>query len=372
VIVEKKIFEMPVLETLSGATIKQVRIGYETYGTLNADRSNAILICHFFSGTSHAAGRYAPEEVLPGYWDYLIGPGKAIDTDRYFVISSDTLTNLNAYDPTVTTTGPASIDPGTGKPYGLTFPFVTIGDFVRVQRALIDHLGISKLHTVMGPSMGGLQTYEWAASYPDMMDRIIPVISAANAGAWLIAWLDVWATPVRLDPNWRGGDYYGHTPPLEGLKQSLKIVTLQANHWQWANRIDGAAWALDGADPMQTLTNRYRIEAVLEGAAAPRAALSDANNFLYLIKANQSFIPGMGAGAKTAAEGLARIKARTLALYAPTDQVFAAEWVQQTAKMIADAGTPVETAEIEGEFGHLNGVMAMAPLGPRIAAFLAR
>ncbi|HEV2571443.1 MAG TPA: homoserine O-acetyltransferase [Beijerinckiaceae bacterium] len=371
-IVEKRVFELPRLETVGGATIFDVRVGYETYGTLNADRSNAILVCHYFSGTSHAAGRYRESDVLPGYWDYLIGPGKAIDTDRYFVVSSDTLVNLSAYDPTVTTTGPASTDPATGKPYGLSFPFVTIADFVRVQKALLDHLGIAHLHAVMGPSMGGLQTYEWAASFPDMMDRIIPVIAAADSGPWLTAWLDVWASPIRVDPNWNGGDYYGRQPPLQGLTQALKIVTLHANHWHWAEKYIGPRWAQEARDPLAALDNRYRIEEVLEEAAAGRVAVSDANHFLYLVKANQSFIPGRGAGATSAAEGLKRIKARALVLYAPSDQVFAAEWVERTAKTIAANGTSVETAQIEGDFGHLNGVLGLGKLGPQIAEFLAR
>ncbi|MGL4497246.1 MAG: hypothetical protein ACRCUX_15645, partial [Beijerinckiaceae bacterium] len=124
-IVEKKVFEIPSFATQSGKTLKNVRVGWESYGTLNADRSNAILICHFFSGNSHAAGKYAASDAAPGYWDSIIGPGKAIDTNKYFVISSDTLVNLNTGDPKTTTTGPASIDPDTGKPYGMNFPIVT-------------------------------------------------------------------------------------------------------------------------------------------------------------------------------------------------------------------------------------------------------
>ncbi len=151
----KQRFELPELHILSGATIKDVAVGYETYGKLDASSENAILVAHFFSGSSHAAGRYAPDDPMPGYWDAIIGPGKAVDTDRYFVISVDTLVNLNVHDPKVITTGPASLDPATGKPYGLKFPAVGIGDFVRVQKAVIDSLGIKRLHAVMGPSMGG-------------------------------------------------------------------------------------------------------------------------------------------------------------------------------------------------------------------------
>jgi homoserine O-acetyltransferase/O-succinyltransferase len=187
IILEKKTFEMPSYATVAGDTIKSVKIGWEAAGTLNADKSNAILITHYFSGTSHAFGKYATSDKAAGYWDAIIGPGKAIDTNKYYVLSSDTLVNLNAKMPNVVTTGPASINPDTGKPYGLSFPVVSIKDFVRVQKALIDSLGIKKLKAVMGASMGGLQAYEWAQSYPDTVERIIPVIASASAEPFLIA-----------------------------------------------------------------------------------------------------------------------------------------------------------------------------------------
>jgi homoserine O-acetyltransferase len=371
-LVDKKVFELPVLTTVSGKTIRDVRVGWESYGTLNAERSNAILICHFFSGTSHAAGKYRDSDPLPGYWDAIIGPGKAIDTDKYFVFSCDTLVNVNANDPMVTTTGPASMDPATGKPYGMNFPLVTIGDFVRVQKALVDQLGIEKLHAVMGASMGGLQTYEWAATYPDRVARTVPVIAAASPGAWLIAWLNIWATPILLDPDWNGGDYYSGAPPLAGLAAAIKIIALQANHFQWTDATYGASFANADQNALATFENKFAVEAVFEAAGAARAALSDANHLLYLVKANQAFIPGCGAGTRNAEEGLKRIKAPALVLYSPTDQVFPQDWVKATARALSANGVSVETDEIHGPYGHLNGVYGIAPLGERIAAFLAQ
>ena len=147
-IVAKKTFELPSYTTVGGQAIKSVKIGWEAAGTLNADKSNAILITHFFSGTGHAFGKYATSDAVPGYWDAIIGPGKAIDTNKYYVLSSDTLVNLNVGAPNVVTTGPASIDPGTGKPYGMRFPIVSIADFVNVQKALVESLGIRKLKAV--------------------------------------------------------------------------------------------------------------------------------------------------------------------------------------------------------------------------------
>ena len=195
-----------------GETIKSVKVGWESAGTLNADKSNAILITHFFSGTSHAFGKYSAEDKTAGYWDAIIGPGKAIDTNKYFVLSSDTLVNLNVNMPNVVTTGPASINPDTGKPYGMSFPVVGIKDFVRVEKALIDSLGITRLKAVVGASMGGLQAYEWAQSFPDSVERIVPVVAYVTPEPYLIAWLDMWAQPIRLDPKWNNGDYYGRAP----------------------------------------------------------------------------------------------------------------------------------------------------------------
>src|SRR6516164_3701141 len=196
VILEKKTFELPSYTTVAGEIIKSVKIGWEAAGTLNADKSNAILVTHYFSGTSHAFGKYAPDDKIAGYWDAIIGPGKAIDTNKYYVLSSDTLVNLNAKQSHVVTTGPASTNPDTGRPYAMSFPVVSIKDFVNVQKALIESLGIRKLKAVIGASMGALQAYEWAASYPDMLERVIPVIGTPGLDAFAIEWLDIWAAPI--------------------------------------------------------------------------------------------------------------------------------------------------------------------------------
>lgn len=360
-IVEKKTFALPSYTTEGGATIKNLRVGWESYGTPNADRSNVILVTHFFSGTSHAAGKYAATDPAPGYWNAIIGPGKPIDTDKYFVISSDTLVNMNANDPKVVTTGPASTDPETGKPYGMSFPVVSIRDFVNVQKALVDSLGIGKLKAVVGASMGALQAYEWATAYPDRVERIVPVIGAAGGDPFLVAWVDVWGQPIRLDPKWNGGDYYGKEAPLKGLAAALKIVSLHANGAEWAEKTFGLAPAADGKPPGQAMDNRYKIEAALDQAGAARAATADANNFLYLVKANQ-----------LAMADPARIKAPTLMVYTPTDLVFPEPWIQRTAAAIRGAGTPVDLVAITGPNGHLNGVLQIAQAGSRIAEFLAK
>ncbi len=360
-IVAKKVFELPIYTTVGGQTIKNLRIGWESYGALNEAKSNIVLVTHFFSGTSHAAGKYTPGDKAAGYWDAIIGPGKAIDTTKYFVLSSDTLVNINALDPNVVTTGPASIDPDTGKPYGMSFPLVTFRDFVNVQKALLDSLGIAKLKAVVGASGGALQAYEWAVAYPEMVERIVPVIGAAGGDPFLVAWLDVWAQPIRVDPKWKNGAYDPKDPPSEGLKAALKVVTLHAQGAEWAEKTFGQAPAEAGKDPAQGFQNRFKIEVALDQAAAARAAVVDANNFLYLIKTNQ-----------LASADPARIKAPTLIVSSPTDLVFPPAWIERTAAAIRATGTPVETATITGPNGHLNGVLSIAQAGPKIAEFLAR
>jgi homoserine O-acetyltransferase len=360
-IVEKKLFALPSYSTVGNATIKNLKIGWEAAGTLNADKSNAILITHFFSGTSHAFGKYAAGDNAAGYWGSIIGAGKPIDTDKYYVISSDTLVNLNVNAPNVTTTGPATIDPDTGKPYGMSFPVVGIKDFVRVQKALIDSLGINKLKAVVGASMGGLQAYEWAASYPEMVERIIPAIATPGPDLYLIAWLGAWAQPILLDPKWNGGDYYGRDVPLEGLKTALRVATLQAFHYEWADRTFGPGPADAGSDPHKAWGNKFKVEAELDALVARRAAAIDANHFLYLVKANQ-----------LASADTSRIKAPTFAITTPSDAIFFPARVEEALERIKANGTAVETAQVTGPNGHWNGVLGIAQAGERIRSFLAK
>ncbi len=363
---QKQVFTLQSFTTQSGRTLKDIKVGWESYGTLNADKSNAILICHFFSGNSHAAGKYAAADAAPGYWDAIIGPGKAIDTNKYFVLSSDTLVNLNTGDPKTTTTGPASIDPDTGKPYALDFPVVTVGDFVAVQKALVESLGIRKLALVAGPSMGSLQTFEWAARYPDMVAKAMPVIGAGEADAQLIAWLDVWAAPILVDPNWNKGDYYGKTPPNAGLAKALTVVTLQANHQDWANATFGRRPAKEGEDPAKTLGAKFQVQSILNNAGEARAKVSDANHFLYLVKANQLF----AAGGASLADAATKIKAPMLLITQPKDLVFTADAVDRTAETLRKGGVALTHVHIQGARGHLDGVISMKQAEGAIRAFL--
>ena len=366
-LVEKKTFAMPSYTTVNGGTIKNVTVGYETYGTLNAARDNAVLVAHFFSGNSHAAGKYAATDAAPGYWDAIIGSGKPIDTDRFFVISSDTLVNLNVKDGKTVTTGPASVNPDTGKPYGMSFPIVTIRDFVNVQKALVDSLGIKKLHAVTGASMGALQAFEWAAAYPDMVPRLMPVIGAPELNAFGIEWANVWAAPIRLDPRWNNGDYYGREEPVDGLAAALKIVTIHARHYGWANRTFGRKWAAPDRDPGKSWSNVFAVEDAIDKVATARAKTSDANSLLYLVKANQLFVAGHQA---TLEDGLKAVKAKVLLLPAQSDLLLFPDFSKQAMEILKGQGRDVRYEEIPGDGGHLDGVLAVAKVGETIRKFL--
>src|SRR5258707_1527622 len=193
----------------SGVRLAPVEVAYETYGTLNARKTNAILVLHAFSGDAHAAG-ISPETGKPGWWDNMIGPGKAFDTDNYFVICSNVLGGCRG------TTGPSSVNPDTGCPYGMTFPVITIGDMVRLQKMLIDWFGIEKLLTVSGGSMGGMQALEWAVEYPVQVVSAIPIASTARHSAQQIAFNEVGRQAIMADLDWNGGNYYGKQPPARG------------------------------------------------------------------------------------------------------------------------------------------------------------
>jgi homoserine acetyltransferase len=272
--VEKKVFTLPTYTTVGGKTIKNVRVGYETYGTLNAAGDNAIFIPHFFTGTSHAAGKYKPADAAPGYWDPIIGAGKSIDTDKYFVISADALANLNTKDPNVTTTGPASVNPETSKTYGMSFPVVSYRDSVRVHKALVDSLGVKKLKAVAGASGGSIQAMEWGALYPDLVERVIHVKT---------------------------------------------------------------------------------------GAA--RAGTADANSMIYTAKANQLFNLG---------DEVKKMKAKILFVPAKSDLIFPPELSQRAAERYRAQGGVAEVVVIDGDGGHLDGVLNVAKQGEAIRTFLAR
>jgi len=365
-LVEKQHFTTKDFTTVSGVTLEQVDIGWESYGKLNANKDNVILITHYFSGTSHAAGKYKADDALPGYWDAIIGPGKAIDTNKYYVISSDTLVNANWHDENVITTGPASTNPKTGKPYGLDFPVVTITDFVNVQKRLLDSLGITKLHAVMGASMGSFQALEWATRYPDKVERLIHVIGAATMDAWTVAALEKWALPIRLDKNWQQGNYYGKERPLDGLAATMLNITQDAMHPIIYNASFPDFNVLDeGA--LKDIRTLPKLNQVLAQRAMARAKTQDANHVLYLVRASQLFTADMQSDLTTA---LKNVSAKTLLLPATNDLLLRPENMRTVFDTMKAAGKDVEISEIEGGWGHLDGIFSIAPKAQLISEFL--
>ncbi|RUO18741.1 homoserine acetyltransferase [Aliidiomarina iranensis] len=365
-LVEKQVFSTENFTTFGGETIAEVNVGWEAYGELNAEKDNAILITHFFSGNSHAAGKYSADDAQPGYWDAIIGPGKAIDTNEFYVISVDTLVNQEPYNPNVTTTGPASINPETGKEYGLDFPVVTIRDFVNVQKLVIDSLGIEKLYAVVGASMGSLQAIDWAAAYPERVERMISVIGMAEADPWTIANLQHWANPIINDPNWNNGNYYNGEAPKSGVVQALRMITLGSLHPQIVNQMYSASSAREPA-PLQDIQANFSIVDQLEAAANLRATYADANHILYLVRANQLFVAGFE---DSLAEGLGNITAKSLFLPATNDLLLQPYLAKRAHDILIEQGKESSYSEIAGPWGHLDGVVSISQQADRIRDFL--
>ena len=273
--------EPPKMHALeSGERLGPVTIAYETYGTLNSEKSNAILVLHALSGDAHAAG-FLPGEEIPGWWDAMIGPGKPFDTDRYFVICSNVIGGCKG------STGPSSIQPETGKPYGTNFPFVTIADMVHVQRHLIDCLGIDRLLCVAGGSMGGMQALQWVASYPERVRSAIPIATALKHSPQQIAFNEVIRQSIMADPAWREGHYYETGQPEKGLAVARMIghITFMSDQsmeekFSRKQKKDQFNFNFD-AD--------FEVEGYLRYRGANFVKRFDANSYLYITKAMDYF-----------------------------------------------------------------------------------
>jgi homoserine O-acetyltransferase len=256
-LVEKKFFtfaEPPdsmILE--SNARLGPITIAYETLGTLNENKSNVILILHALSGDSHVAGYYSETDNKPGWWEIMVGPGKGIDTDKYFVICSNIIGSCMG------STGPSSINPATGNPYGFDFPVVTIGDMVKAQKALLDHLGITKVLSVIGGSIGGMQVLEWVVRYPDMIVSAIPLATTTRHSALAIAFNEVARQAIMADPNWNKGKYYGSTKPNLGLALARMVghvtyLSDEAMRLKFGRRLQNKSCATRGRNLLTVLT----------------------------------------------------------------------------------------------------------------------
>jgi homoserine O-acetyltransferase len=328
----------------SGAEIRGLEVAYNTYGRLNAERSNAILICHALSMDQHAASRN-PLTGKPGWWDQVVGPGRPIDTDRFYVICSNVLGGCSG------TTGPASIDPATGAPYGLTFPVVTVADMVRAQALLLDGLGVDKLFAVVGGSMGGMQVLQWAADYPERLFSAVCIAAAPRHSAQNIAFHEVGRQAIVADPDWRGGDYARHgVRPDKGLIVArmaahityLSEAALQRKFGRELQR-DGLSWGFD-AD--------FQVESYLRHQGAVFVDRFDANSYLYITRALDYFDLAASHGGALA-EAFRRARDVRFCVFSFTsDWLYPTPESRQIVRALNAAGARASFVEIETDKGH--------------------
>ena len=266
----------------SGRSLSPVTVAYTTYGVLNAARSNAILICHALTGDQFVASDH-PVTGKPGWWTTMVGPGKPIDTDRFFVICSNVIGGCMG------STGPAETDPATGKPYGTNFPLITIRDMVRAQKMLVDHLGIEKLLAVVGGSMGGMQVLQWAASYPDRVRAVVPIACAARHSAQNIAFHEVGRQAIMADPDWKGGEYQQHgVRPSKGLAVARMAAHITYVSEMALQRKFGRNLQNRAALSFQFAPD-FQIESYLHHQGASFVDRFDANSYLYITRAMDYF-----------------------------------------------------------------------------------
>ena len=283
-----KFFEQPnPLVLTNGSELSPVQVAYETYGELDENKENAILILHALTGSAHAAGYHSASDEKPGWWDSMIGPGKAFDTDRYFIISPNILGSCYG------TTGPCSINPETGKPYGSAFPLISIRDMVRVQKALVDSLGIRKLYSVVGGSMGGMQAIEWALFYPELVYTLVLLASSPWTTPMSIAVHKVGIDAIMNDPNWNKGDYYDSTPPLAGLRLARMIghITYLSDSIMWKKF---GRESTDQEKLTKELTGKFEVEEYLEYQANKFVKRFDANSYLHIMRAMDTYDASLG------------------------------------------------------------------------------
>jgi len=360
-IVEARVVRFDSISLDSGATLAPVEVAYETYGQLNAERTNAILVLHAFSGDAHAAG-ISPETGKPGWWDNMIGPGKAFDTNRYFVISSNVLGGCRG------TTGPASIDPGTGREYGMSFPVITISDMVRLEKMLIDSLAIPRLLAVTGGSMGGMQALAWAVEYPARVVSAIPIATTTRHSAQQIAFNEVGRQAIMADPDWNGGDYYRKTLPGRGLSVARMVghITYMSDdsmREKFGRRLRGKEnFGFD-------FEVDFEVESYLRYRGSQFVGRFDANSYLYITKAMDYFDLTNGQGTLTAA--MAGAEARFLVISFSSDWLYPSYQSQEIVRALRARNCDVAYAELPSNYGHDSFLVDVAEQSELIRGFLA-
>lgn len=330
------------LTLTSGERLAPLDIAYETFGTLAPQRDNVILIVHALTGDSHCAGVYSDTDTKAGWWDPLIGPGKAFDTDKYFIVCSNNLGGCQG------TTGPSSINPATGRRYGLSFPVITIRDIVNAQKLLLEHLGIERVLCVSGGSMGGMVTLEWAAAYPERVSSIIPVSTSARLSPQGIAFSEVERQAIISDPKWNNGNYDPDDPPASGLAVARMIAHItylssESMQMKFGRRRRAGSGATQFGD-------RFEIENYLHYQGSRFVERFDANSYLYLTKAMDFY--DLAEDCTSLEEGAARIRCKALFVAFRSDWLFPPRETAELVDAMRAVGRDVEFHEIESAYGH--------------------
>lgn len=336
-IVETKVKEIGSLKLENGESIENLEIAYETYGTLNSDSSNAILVCHALSGDAHAAG-FHRDAKKPGWWDYYIGPGKALDTNQYFVISTNVIGGCKG------SSGPLTINPKTGKPYNGSFPFVSIGDMVNAQFKFIQSLGIKNLFAVCGGSMGGMQALQWAVAYPDRVASCIIMASCAEHSAQQIAFNEVGRQAIMGDPNWNNGDYTDESKPRKGLSLARMVGHVTYLSDQVMREKFGRQ------PPRGNIKNTdFAVGSYLIYQGESFVDRFDANSYIYVTKALDHYSLGTG---QDLTKSLKNVRSRFLILAYSSDWLYPPYQSREIVNALEVNAIPVAFCEMDTQEGH--------------------
>lgn len=346
-----------------GGTLRGITVAYETWGELDDSKSNAVLVCHALTGDAHAHGRMSRGHSAPGWWNGVIGPGCGIDTDRYFVVCANVLGGCQG------TTGPSSINPRHGRPYGSSFPTVTTRDIVRTQALLTDHLGIDTWLGVVGGSMGGMQVLEWGVMFPDRVRCLAPLASAMAASAQQIAWSATGRTALTLDPKWRGGDYYD-APAGQGPHAGLIVARSIAQVHYRSDEVFQDRFRRDLKDPYQVFGHwdRFEVESYLDYHGEKLARRFDANSYLILNRCMDLHDLARGRGSLEAA--VARIKAPVLSLSISSDFLYPPHQQQQIHDMVTNAGGESTYVVLDTPDGHDGFLIETRAVGDSVGELL--
>ena len=345
----------------SGEHLGPITLAYETYGTLNATASNAILITHALSGDAHVAGKHSEDDRKPGWWDTMVGPGKAFDTKKYFIICSNVIGGCMG------STGPSSINPATGKPYGLDFPIITVGDMVRAQRHLIQHLGITRLLCVAGGSMGGMQVLTWAVNYPQMLESAIVIASTHLSGAQQIAFDAVGRQSIKSDPAFHGGQYYGGPGPDAGLSIARMLAHITYLSDELMQQKFGRR--LRGSDRFgYDFDSEFEVETYLDYQGEQFVNRFDANSYLYVTKAMDYF--DISAGHPSLDAALSPAECRIMVLSYSSDWLYPPYQSQQITYALARGRKDVSYCNIQSSYGHDAFLLEVDVMRKLIGGFL--